>query len=504
MMKKKMNYKKVILFGTTFIVVMIIFNLMFSETVSGSIKTIKKGSLHNFQDSPFGFLDVPPDKFDYYSDLGIKWLEIARENERLGWGSVEKEKGVYDFSAHDADICKFYQNGINVIYITRPINSLYGTSWIEGVPEATDEYPDGNLDAWANYVKAVVERYDGDGIDDAPCTTKIIIKYYQFVHELNPFDKYWNDHREQYAEVFEITYKAMKQACEDCILSMPVPHLSDLKEKNNFLSDVLSYLEGKNIHDIGFDYHRWSMDSSKPQPDKWKSRGQDYEEHIEYIELISQIASRYGFDNSNIISLESGMGATEEMEPDQAGYVIRAYIASIANGQKKLLWTKTVEYGHHTSDDIIWAHTGLIHNPQNADGLSHKKLSYYTYKLMVEKLEGSDWDNIVTIVDGTDNVYVYKFVRKDTGKSVYVAWWDWFDETGNSKTITIDVGNINSVKITEAVPDAESGADLDENDYPHFFNIETKAANNGEITITLVKNPVFIEEIESKQIRPRR
>jgi hypothetical protein len=68
----------------------------------------------------------------------------------------------------------------------------------------------------------------------------------------------------------------------------------------------------------------------------------------------------------------------------------------------------------------------------------------------------------------------------------------------------LDVGNINSVKITEAVPDAESGADLDENDYPHFFNIETKAVNNGKVTIILEENPVFIEKTESKQIRPRR
>lgn len=31
---------------------------------------------------------------------------------------------------------------------------------------------------------------------------------------------------------------------------------------------------------------------------------------------------------------------------------------------------------------------GLINNPAN-DGKSHKKLSYFTYKLMIEKLEGS-------------------------------------------------------------------------------------------------------------------
>jgi hypothetical protein len=68
--------------------------------------------------------------------------------------------------------------------------------------------------------------------------------------------------------------------------------------------------------------------------------------------------------------------------------------------------------------------------------------------------------------------------------------------------ITIDIGNINSVKITEAVPNAESGKDLDENDYPNFFNTDVITANNGIIIITLRQSPVFIEE--TKAIKGRR
>jgi len=58
----------------------------------------------------------------------------------------------------------------------------------------------------------------------------------------------------------------------------------------------------------------------------------------------------------------------------------------------------------------------------------------------------------------------------------------------------LDAGSINPVKITEAVPDAISGADLDGGDYPDFFNTEIKSVSNNQVTITLTESPVFVEE----------
>ncbi|MGB9716781.1 MAG: hypothetical protein ACPL1G_10335 [Thermodesulfovibrionales bacterium] len=45
---------------------------------------------------------------------------------------------------------------------------------------------------------------------------------------------------------------------------------------------------------------------------------------------------------------------------------------------------------------------------------------------------------------------------------LYIAWWDYFDEKkpAKTKTITIDVGNVASIKITETIPNVERGKDL--------------------------------------------
>jgi hypothetical protein len=424
-------------------------------------------------DSPFGFCDPPignpgTNNYDYYKDLGTKWLEFPRENAILGWESMEKEPGKYDFSEVDAELSSHYQQGLNVIWVTRPINKLYGTYWNEF--GESDEYPDGHLTEWYNYMRAVAERYDGDGIDDAPFSPKIIINYYQFVHELvpNPND-YWQSHVDQYAEVFELTYRAIKEANPNAVLSMPVgPY--DLSHPEAFIGSVLPLLQNKGIADIGFDYHSWN----------------NYEERISYIKMIKDTASQYGWDPEKIkiFSNESGRPDAEGTEErEQAAYVVQAYAVSLANGQTKQFWTRVFDY---ISTSKIWGNIGLIHNPANSDGLSHKKLAYHTYKKMVEVLEGSDWNNIQTIEE-ENGIYIYKFTKQ--GKSIWVAW----NDNSTQKQITITGINSSQMKITEAVPKYESGKYV--TDYNTAFNIETKSAKDGEITLTLGKSPLFIQEI---------
>lgn len=427
------------------------------------------------EDSPFCIMDPKAgnpteNNYEYYHDLGIKWKEFPRENTKLGWESMEKETGIYDFSQQDEEACEHYQQGINLIYVTRPVNSLYGTSWFEGNGIAEDEYPDGYLDNWVNFIKSVAERYDGDGVNDAPCSSKIIINYYQIVHELTPLsgisDDYWQNHPDQYAEVFELTYKAIKEANPNAILSMPV---WEITKRAGFMASVLGYLQGKGIIDIGFDYHSWAT----------------YDDRDDFIKKIKETASTFGFDQSKIkiISTESGApdnGGSEEIE--QAVYVIKAYTLSLANGQTKQCWTRIFDY---PGDHPVWGNIGLIHNPANSDGLSHKKLAYYTYKKMVEILEGSDWNNIQSVQE-SDGIYIYKFSKQ--GKPIWVTW----NDNSQEKQITISGISSNQVTITEAVPKYESGKEV--KDYNTAFNTETKSVINSKVSLTLGKSPLFIEE----------
>jgi|SRR3989338_2530319 len=195
-----------------------------------------------------------------------------------------------------------------------------------------------------------------------------------------------------------------------------------------------------------------------------------------------------------------------QSEQQQAGFLVKRFIYNLANGAKKIAWSTVYEHEKYQGDTHVhFNYMGLIYNgipdgkskkqkcaegwlPCPDPGKSIKKLSYYTFKKLIEILKGSDWENIQTIRE-KNGVYVYKFTKQ--GKSIWVAW----NDNKKQKEITISGINLNQVKITEAAPKYESGKDV--KDYETAFNTETKSVSNGKITITLSDVSVFVEEKQS-------
>jgi hypothetical protein len=106
---------------------------------------------------------------------------------------------------------------------------------------------------------------------------------------------------------------------------------------------------------------------------------------------------------------------------------------------------------------------------------------------MVEVLNGSNWSKVQTIQE-SDNVYVYKFMKN--GKSVWVAW----NDDNENKTLDLNVGDIQSITITEAIPKYDSGKEI--SNYETAFNTESKSVSNGQISLILNDIPVFVEQNE--------
>ena len=198
-----------------------------------------------------------------------------------------------------------------------------------------------------------------------------------------------------------------------------------------------------------------------------------------------------------------------QSEQQQAEFLAKRFIYNLANNTQKIPWSTVYEHRKYQGEfNVHFNYIGLIYNgipdgksrkqkcsegwlPCPDPGKGIKKLSYYAFKKLIEILKGSDWSNIRAIKTEVDNVYLYKFIKN--GNPTYVAWWDYWKEEQDSKTIILDIGDFKSVKITEAIPNTESGADLDENDYPSFFKIESKAIANGKVIVVLKKIPVFVE-----------
>ena len=351
---------------------------------------------------------------------------------------------------------------------------------------------------YINFVKSLVERYDGDGINDMP-NLKNPVKHWQIDNEppfwqlgqndgLSGSPMQWiRDTRDDYARVLELADTAAKSTCQDCKLVIGGMVGEDVERTKiifkEFYEPILKRLAGKHI-DI-FDFHIFGNSKN------------DYKKSKTIYATIREGLDKYGYKNTAIWILETGTYSgqpfdqgktlTKQIENEQAADLLKRLIYPLTYGVKKVFWAWAMVEGTPPIDNNdFFDNTGLIYDGigENDLGYGVKKLSYYTYKKMVEVLDGSDWNNIQTIQE-KDGIYVYKFNKN--GKPIWVAW----NDNREPKQITISGISSSEVTFTEAVPKYESGKDV--KDYSTAFNTETKSASGGKITITIKDKPVFME-----------
>jgi len=453
-------------------------------------------STRRFDDSPFGFHPASVERAGYADNgfidaqyLGIRW---HRPPVYAYWFLIQPNlnDSTYDWALHDRQYGST-PPGIHILANIAPENPHHPEGYtLPGSFLPVDEKK------YAAFVRATVERYDGDGIDDMPGLVNPI-RYWQVGNE--------PDLQQQsgFAQLQQITYQAIKQACAECTVliggatGFPEDYAAHFDER---YAPILAELAGQYVD--AFDFHWYGTASGD-------YRLHDATTREDVLDHIRAALAANGFSPDLpiwITEMGSYSGDPAELqfpfqsERQQAGDYFKRYLYALSRGVKKVFAAFGLMEGFKHNDGYF-DHTGLIYNGEGSDdpGLGVRKLGYYTYKLMTEKLEGSEWDSIATLSDGADHVYAYTFVKKQTGAPVCVAWWDWFDDPdyteGDTMTFDLPLAEADSVRIIQAVPEAESGADLDENDYPQFFRTATRPVVEGTATIPLGKNPVFVERL---------
>jgi hypothetical protein len=215
------------------------------------------------------------------------------------------------------------------------------------------------------------------------------------------------------------------------------------------------------------------------------------------------IIIKAGATHSGMDKLGGGQKLDQfQSEAQQAEYLLKRGVYHVANDVTRVMWGTIRE---DTEVHGTFSHNGLVYNglpdagacnpaeelpcPDPGDGI--KKLSYYSLKKLVEKLRDSDWGSVQKLSEGTDQLYVYRLTRSGSGAFVYVAWWDYFNDVGESRSVTIDVGGVAQVTVTELIPPYESGNEV--TDYDTAFRTEVKAVTNLQVTVQLRTSPVLIE-----------
>ncbi len=124
----------------------------------------KRFSSQNFSESEKVFVDSE-----------AKW---AREE--FSRDKIEKFEGVFDWDNADSSVIFLSKHNVSVLGLID-----YGNKWANSNGEVM-VLPD--LQKFERYVKAVVERYDGDGLKD--CLSSPVISNWEIWNEENS-DRFW-------------------------------------------------------------------------------------------------------------------------------------------------------------------------------------------------------------------------------------------------------------------------------------------------------------------------
>jgi hypothetical protein len=189
-------------------------------------------------------------------------------------------------------------------------------------------------------------------------------------------------------------------------------------------------------------------------------------------------------------------GFPPQTERQQAADYFKRFVYPFARGVGKVFPAFGLIEGFKY-DDGYYDHTGLIYDGLGSNdlGMGVKKLGYYTYKKMTEKLEGADWSTIALLRDGTQTDHLYLVRVTKDGQPIHIAWWDYFDEPsytpGDTKDITVSGLSGVSATVTTVVPRAALGRDVA--DYTTAFDVVVYPVTSGSVTVPLGEDPVIIE-----------
>lgn len=448
------------------------------------------GSDDNYISSPFGFHTsavIPPHEygiggpFDYAVDIGVRW---ERPPVYFVWTAIQPDLSKEEFDWHRYDVLiRLLPDSMNMV-ANITIGSPGRDRYYGEYAKAMDSFAPKDELAYKRFVMAVVERYDGDGIDDMPGLRRPV-KYWQVENE--------PPHRmRDYAELLMITYRAVKEADAGSkvliggVPGMPRRYIEEFDRFYLPILDVLAASKGR-YFDI-FDFH-WYGDAAE-----------DYLGVKKVYEYIKQKVDERGLtppDGYWITEMGTYSGDPEgipgllpdypyQSEAEQASDMLKRYIYPLSFGIKKVFMAFGLKEGFK-DDRGYFDFTGFIYDGKYAydEGRGVKKLAYYTYKKMTAVLEGSDWSDIKAIRE-SEGIHIYKFAK--AGNNIWVAWND------NRAPAKIVISGVRSraVRITEAVPKYGSGGEIA--GYSNAFNIMTIPPARGEVTLALKNRPVYIEE----------
>ncbi len=381
--------------------------------------------------SPFGFHPAlaPGFGFEFAQELGVRW---HRPGLYLMWvlGQPDVADNNYVWELFDRDVrvvppgmrqirnlCVCHDNMVQIPgrplleAVKRP--QINVSQHVEGTT-----YRPKDVAKYQRWVRAVVERYDGDGVDDMPGLVAPI-KHWQVDNE--PPRR-----REGYADLVRITSKAVKDAdptAKVLLGGLEIP-FDDYRQRiyEREQLPILQDLQGKGI-DI-LDLHWFGhLDESRRLP--------------RALERVRGDLKQCGFENTAIWFTEAGTYSGTprhhqghllplQTERQQAAEMVKRHVVALGEGVEKLYWAWGMIEGFvNVQDNDYFDNTGFVYDGIGPDdrGRGTKKVAYWTYQRMTGLLQHWDGKPPEKLSLG-EGIVGYRFLSAGTGRVIAVVWQD--------------------------------------------------------------------------------
>jgi len=420
----------------------------------------------------FGFQDDKEESIKHFplmAEMGVKWVRTY-----IYWSDVEptrEDPPKYHWKKYDELFKRLLEARFTPIVI------------IAGNPTWISTYPGGPFDKgdakdYLRFVEALVERYNGDGKNDAPGSPKIL--YWEIYNEPDltsleyaqyPIWGFWGNEPVKYADLLKAIYPVIKKACPDAQVvfgGIAFDHWSAFNSK--FLEEVLKAGGGKYFDIMNFHYYY-------PFHSVWERYGPDIIGKTNYIK--SRLAS-YGM-RKEIFCTETGHWSGEQSSLEfQASYLTKLFIRGMAADLKSMIWFILVDSDTKGTDST----RGLLDTKLN------KKPSYYALNHLISYMRGTVFRQpILSVAEGGDIAVDwdlterikyklsphsvlegYSFYQPDLKKDIFILW-------SNSREFTVRFFG-KSIQV-----------------YDQYGKKKAVAPSNGNpLSIKLYSNPIFLEK----------
>jgi hypothetical protein len=420
-----------------------------------------------------------------YNELHFQLLQNTESpwiRNSVFWPAVEPGNvapSAYNWTHSDAVLRAAKDNCANVI-ATIDNTPEWATTGDDRSPIQSALLPE-----YVQFVSAIVERYDGDGINDAP--GGIVVNYWEFYNEpdfgTTSDGGGWGEHGDQYAAMLKAVYPAVKAANPNAKVVFGGIALNFFTTKYNglfvekFLDDVLD-AGGGDAFDI-MNLHHYPFPNNRENWTESKSSGL-----MEKINAVKENLANRGFTGDRakpLMVTEVGWHSdNNDLYPSsddfQGRHIVQMLTQSVAGGAMAAIWWTfydAVGYPYQT---------GLIEPPNTA------KASYVVYRDAVKRLGQAEFVRVVMPATVDNDLEIYEFREGGTDKTMYIAWLNPIAPFNAEAAQTFD----DSITQNWQAPGNKATIYSKEGNLLQVVNDGDDGSNDGQITVTIGKSPIYI------------